>query len=95
MRLPLYCLLALFLSSCSIFDQFEDIEKQRFEALDVVEISKLYSYDLFNAPIPAVRPIVAVYGSSFTDQTGQRKSNSSFALFSTAVTQQPLSLIHI
>ncbi len=93
MRLPLYCLLALFLSSCSIVDQFDDIEKQRFKALDIAYISNLYNYDLFHAPIPAVRPIVAVYGSSFTDQTGQRKSNSSFALFSTAVTQQPSSLL--
>jgi len=93
MKLPLYCLSALFLSSCSILDQFEDIEKQRFKALDVAEITDLYNYDLLNAPIPAVRPIVAVYGSSFTDQTGQRKSNSSFALFSTAVTQQPSALL--
>jgi len=30
---------------------------------------------------------------SFTDQTGQRKSNSEFALFSTAITQQPNALL--
>ena len=92
LRRSLY-LSVLFLSSCSIIDQFQDIEKQRFKALDVAYISDLYNYDLFNAPLPAVRPIVAVYGSSFTDQTGQRKSNSSFALFSTAVTQQPSGLL--
>ena len=47
----------------------------------------------YRAPIPEVKPIVAVYPSSFTDQTGQRKSNSEFALFSTAVTQAPHTLL--
>jgi curli production assembly/transport component CsgG len=37
--------------------------------------------------------VVAVYPTAFTDQTGQRKSNSEFALFSTAITQQPNALL--
>ena len=37
---------------------------------------------------PVKKPIIAIY-LIFTDQTGQRKSNSSFALFSTAITQAP------
>lgn len=85
--------LVLLLSSCSIFDQFEDTYDQRFSANDVVKISQLQSKDLVSVKAPTVRPVVAVYPSSFTDQTGQRKSNSSFALFSTAVTQQPSALL--
>ena len=81
----LLCLSVLFLSSCSVFDQFEDTYNQRFSENDVVTINKLQSKSLVNAIPPAIKPIVAVYPSSFTDQTGQRKSNSSFALFSTAV----------
>jgi curli production assembly/transport component CsgG len=89
----LLCLSVLFLSSCSVFDQFEDTYSQRFSANDVVKISQLQSKALNDAPVPLVQPIVAVYPSAFTDQTGQRKSNSQFALFSTAVTQQPSALL--
>jgi len=85
-------LLALLLSSCSIFDQFEDTYEQRFSR-DVATIQDLQSAELKNVPIPEVSPVVAVYPTSFTDQTGQRKSNSEFALFSTAITQQPNALL--
>jgi curli production assembly/transport component CsgG len=86
-------LLVLLLSSCSIFDQFEDTYEQRFSAQDVVNIQDLQSVELKQAPIPKVSPVVAVYPTAFTDQTGQRKSNSEFALFSTAITQQPNALL--
>ena len=89
----LLCLSVLFLSSCSIIDQFEDTQKQRFKNEDVVNITKLQSNALVSVKAPAVKPVVAVYPTAFTDQTGQRKSNSSFALFSTAVTQQPSALL--
>jgi curli production assembly/transport component CsgG len=92
-RQKLLCPLVLLLSSCSIFDQFEDTYDQRFSTNDAVKISQLQSKDLVSVKAPTVRPVVAVYPSSFTDQTGQRKSNSSFALFSTAVTQQPSALL--
>ena len=85
-------LLVLLLSSCSIFDQFEDTYEQRFSK-DVATIQDLQSAELKNVPIPEVSPVVAVYPTSFTDQTGQRKSNSEFALFSTAITQQPNALL--
>tara|TARA_E500000318_G_scaffold30247_1_gene30006 strand:- start:581 stop:1450 length:870 start_codon:yes stop_codon:yes gene_type:complete len=85
--------LVLLLSSCSIFDQFEDTYEQRFSAQDVVNIQDLQSVELKQAPIPKVSPVVAVYPTAFTDQTGQRKSNSEFALFSTAITQQPNALL--
>ena len=83
----------LLLSSCSIFDQFDDTFEQRFKEKDVVQISELQSSELANVKAPEVKPVVAVYPTSFTDQTGQRKSNSEFALFSTAITQQPSSLL--
>lgn len=89
----LLCLLVLLLSSCSIFDQFEDTYEQRFKQHNIVSIQELQSDKLKNTPLPKVRPVVAVYPLAFTDQTGQRKSNSEFALFSTAITQQPNALL--
>jgi len=86
-------LLVLLLSSCSIFDQFEDTYEQRFSTHDLVTIQDLQSVELKNVPIPQISPVVAVYPMAFTDQTGQRKSNSEFALFSTAITQQPNALL--
>ena len=84
---------ALLLSSCSLFYQHEDTYEQRFADKDVVTIQDLQSVDLKNVPLPQVSPVVAVYPTAFTDQTGQRKSNSEFALFSTAITQQPNALL--
>ncbi len=92
-RRKLLCLLAIFTSSCSMLDQFEDTQSRRFAANDVVKIDQLQSSELRNVAAPLVKPVVAVYPNSFTDQTGQRKSNSQFALFSTAVTQQPSALL--
>ena len=83
----------LLLSSCSILDQREDTYEQRFKAHDVVSIQELQSLYLRNVEVPKVSPVVAVYPGAFTDQTGQRKSNSEFALFSTAITQQPNALL--
>jgi len=91
--LKLRYLLVLFCSSCSIFDQLEDTYEQRFEAHNIVNISELQSEELANVPQPILKPVVAVYPTAFTDQTGQRKSNSEFALFSTAITQQPNALL--
>ena len=86
-------LLVVSLSSCSIFDQYEDTYEQRFKAHDLVRIDELQSKYLLNVTPPTIKPVVAVYPTSFTDQTGQRKSNSEFALFSTAVTQAPHTLL--
>jgi curli production assembly/transport component CsgG len=52
-------------------------------------ILSLQSEELKNVKEPVRRPVVAVYPNSFPDMTGQRKSNGSFALFSTAITQAP------
>ena len=83
----------LLLFSCSIVDQFDDTYEQRLNLEDAVSIQDLQSKELRDLRIPAVSPVVAVYPTSFTDQTGQRKSNSEFALFSTAITQQPNALL--
>jgi len=91
-QLSLY-LSVLLLSSCSLFYQLDDTYEQRFADKDVVTIQDLQSVDLKNVPLPQVSPVVAVYPTAFTDQTGQRKSNSEFALFSTAITQQPNALL--
>ena len=95
-RLPILQFLSvLLLSSCSIFDQIEDTYEHRFQRNSVVKIEELHSKELANVKKPEVQPIVAVYPSAFTDQTGQRKSNSEFAVFSTAVTQAPYTLLII
>mgnify|MGYP003624573289 FL=1 len=83
----------LLLFSCSIVDQFDDTYEQRLNLGDAVSIQDLQSKELRDLNIPTVSPVVAVYPTSFTDQTGQRKSNSEFALFSTAITQQPNALL--
>tara|TARA_R110000803_G_scaffold104939_1_gene173169 strand:+ start:578 stop:1420 length:843 start_codon:yes stop_codon:yes gene_type:complete len=85
--------LVLLLSSCSTYDQYEDIYKKKFNEQNNVHISKLQSKELANVKTPIKKPIVAIYPNSFSDQTGQRKSNSEFALFSTAITQQPSALL--
>tara|TARA_B100001063_G_C16753012_1_gene551400 strand:- start:144 stop:950 length:807 start_codon:yes stop_codon:yes gene_type:complete len=85
--------LVLLLSSCSTLDQIEDTYEHRFQKHNVVNIQDLQSLALRSVEIPKVSPVVAVYPTAFTDQTGQRKSNSEFALFSTAITQQPNALL--
>ena len=45
--------------------------------------------NLAEASIPIKKPVVAVYPNSFKDDTGQRRSNSQYASFSTAITQAP------
>ena len=52
-------------------------------------VLELQSQELFNLPPARVKPTIAIYPNSFTDLTGQRKSNSTFALFSSAITQSP------
>ena len=87
-------LLAILLSSCSLArvqDAFDDHLAKDF--YKVAHILELQSKELKEVQAPTIRPVVAVYGNSFTDQTGQRKSNSQFALFSSAITQAPDALL--
>ena len=88
--LPRYsCLLAIFLSSCSLAPV--DTTIQRGKTLPT--ILQIQSEELLDIAQPKTPIVVAVYPNSFTDQTGQRKSNSEFALFSTALTQAPSHLL--
>ena len=52
-------------------------------------IGELILQELREIQTPKQQPVVAVYASSFIDLTGQRRSNSQYADFSTAVTQAP------
>ena len=78
------------LSSCAlIIDPLENnlppiqkIEKPTIGSLLVPGLANIQSGN-------KVKPVVAIYGGSFTDQTGQRRSNSAYATFSSAVTQAP------
>ncbi len=92
--LKLPYLLALLLSSCSILDVSKDTYNSRFpnKGLDK-PIDIPINPALLEIKQPISKPVVAVYPTSFTDQTGQRKSNSEFALFSSAITQQPSTLL--
>ena len=52
-------------------------------------IMELQSEELRDVRPAKRKPVIAIYPNSFRDHTGQRKSNGSFALFSTAITQAP------
>ena len=87
-QLKSLCLLVILLSSCtnwSILDNYippVSLTKQ-------AEVGTLINKELANIGKPFIKPTIAVYPTSFTDQTGQRRSNSSYASFSTAITQAP------
>jgi curli production assembly/transport component CsgG len=49
----------------------------------------LQSEELKNVTPSERQPVIAVYADGFQDLTGARRSNSQFALFSTAITQAP------
>ena len=81
------CLLAIFISSCAVLNHNEDLAlTQDIKPSSVLD---LQSEELKNLPPASVMPTIAIYPNSFKDLTGQRRSNSSFALFSTAITQAP------
>ena len=84
----------LLLSSCSLFQNVKTLEEQYETGKDQsASVLGIFSEELLNVQAPKQKPVIAVYPNSFTDQTGQRKSNSSYALFSTAVTQAPQALL--
>ena len=83
-------LLVLLLSSCALKNDDllnkGGIPNNKITAPSVLD---LQSQELKEVSPPKKKPTIAIYPSSFTDQTGQRRSNSEFALFSTAITQAP------
>ena len=87
-QLKLLFPLVIFLSSCTnwtILDNYLPPVSLTKKA----EVGVLINKELAQIGKPFLKPTVAVYPSSFTDQTGQRRSNSSYASFSTAITQAP------
>ena len=78
-------------SGCAVLSKNNDLVlTKKIEPANVLD---LQSSQLADLPPAKIKPIIAVYANSFQDLTGQRKSNSSFALFSTAVTQAPEALL--
>jgi curli production assembly/transport component CsgG len=79
--------LVTLLSNCAVISHNEDLVlSKKIQSPDILE---LQSEELKNLPAASVMPTVAIYPNSFKDLTGQRRSNSTFALFSTAITQAP------
>ena len=91
----LLCLSVVFcFSGCSLLDVTDDTYNTRFPSKGLDQPKELPANQaLLDIQPPVVKPVVAVYQGAFTDQTGQRKSNSEFALFSTALTQAPENLL--
>ena len=90
-RLLYSFLLAILVSSCAVLNENKDLSLTR--NIQPANILDLQSAQLAELPAAKRKPVIAVYRDSFQDLTGQRKSNSSFALFSTAVTQAPEALL--
>ena len=90
-RLLYSFLLAILVSSCAVLNENKDLSLTR--NIQPANILDLQSAQLAELPPAKRKPVIAVYRDSFQDLTGQRKSNSSFALFSTAVTQAPEALL--
>jgi len=79
--------LVTLLSNCAVISHNEDLVlSKKIQSPDILE---LQSEELKNLPAASVMPTIAIYPNSFKDLTGQRRSNSTFALFSTAITQAP------
>lgn len=87
LRLFSYLLVVLLFSGCAIVSENDDLILTK--KVQAPTILNLQSEELKNLPAAKAKPTIAVYPDSFQDLTGQRRSNSSFALFSTAVTQAP------
>ena len=90
-RLLYSFLLVILVSSCAVLNKNTDLALTR--DIQPANILDLQSVELAELPPAKRKPVIAVYRDSFQDLTGQRKSNSSFALFSTAVTQAPEALL--
>ena len=74
-------------------DVREFINNNRHTTIETAaQIRDLHNKELIDIKrVSTPAPVIAIY--KFPDLTGQRKSNSTFALFSTAVTMDPASLL--
>ena len=78
----------LLLSSCALLVDPLDNGVPPIRSIESAQVGSLLT-NLAEASIPIKKPVVAVYPNSFKDDTGQRRSNSQYASFSTAITQAP------
>ena len=81
-------LLVLSLSSCALIVDPLENGIPPIRSIESAEVGSLLT-KLADVPVPIRKPVVAVYPNSFNDNTGQRRSNSQYASFSTAITQAP------
>ena len=79
----------LFLSSCALIIPPLDNGVPPIRNIEPAEVGSLIITELAEVQLPVRKPVVAVYPKSFMDNTGQRRSNSQYASFSTAITQSP------
>jgi curli production assembly/transport component CsgG len=78
------------LSSCALIVDPLENNLPPFQKIERPEIGSLLVPSLANIQHRnKKKPVVAIYAGSFIDATGQRRSNSSYATFSSAVTQAP------
>jgi curli production assembly/transport component CsgG len=79
--------LVVLCSSCAVLNENQDLVlTQNIKPSSILD---LQSEELKTLPAAKIKPTIAIYPNSFRDLTGQRRSNSTFALFSTAITQAP------
>lgn len=93
-RLLLLFLLVALLSSCA--PRYSSLLEEGglpYIVIEKASILELQNEELLNLKPAKRKPVIAVYPNSFKDMTGQRRSNSQFALFSTAITQAPEALL--
>ncbi len=88
--LILLSLLIALLSSCGVIptERLQNFEIQKYP-----NVNSIINKELLAVPEPKEKLVVAVYPTGFTDQTGQRRSNSTYASFSSAITQAPYNLL--
>ena len=78
----------LLLSSCALIIPPLDNGVPPIRNIEPAEVGFLIT-ELKDIKSPIRKPVVAVYPNSSKDNTGQRRSNSQYASFSTAITQSP------
>jgi curli production assembly/transport component CsgG len=89
-QLQYLSLLVILLSSCAILIDPLENNLPPYKKIEQPEIGALLVPELADIKLSQEqKPVVAIYANSFADQTGQRRSNSSYATFSSAVTQAP------
>ena len=81
-------LLSSLLSSCSLLIPPLDNGIPPVKNIEAPLVGVLLT-ELADVDKPAKKPVVAVYPTSFSDKSGQRRSNSQYASFRTAITQSP------